>query len=149
MGRTPGSPKLGQTRSPHQMRLEKRQSPGQDQTQSPRETQSPSPGKKRKTTAAPNGDFATVTPLVPDSAEGFESVRCDETPVGSDTAADNNDESQSSNVEKRCDVGKDEAANVNSDSDASEVDESEDNLTKQRPPKTSQKHLDESEGPFD
>ena len=103
-------------KSPRDIRSEKRKD--REVLNSPQTTKDPT-SKRVKASEAPPSDFAAVMPLEAETAPEVADVRRDDNTGGCDTAAENNDGSQSSTVaSKSAALAEDTATKTSNDEDS-------------------------------
>ena len=107
-------------KSPRDIRSEKRKD--REVINSPQTTKDPT-SKRVKASEAPPSDFAAVMPLEAETAPEVADVRRDDNTGGCDTAAENNDGSQSSTVASKSAALAEDTANKTSN-----VEDSDDDL---------------------
>lgn len=106
-------------KSPREIRSEKRKD--REVLNSPQTTKDPT-SKRVKASEAPPSDFAAVMPLEAETAPEVADVRRDDNTGGCDTAAENNDGSQSSTVASKSAALAEDTATKTSDGEDSDDD---------------------------
>ena len=106
-------------KSPRDIRSEKRKD--REVLNSPQTTKDPT-SKRVKASEAPTSDFAAVMPLEAETAPEVADVRRDDNTGGCDTAAENNDGSQSSTVASKSAALAEDTATKTSDGEDSDDD---------------------------